>query len=218
MFTSVLSKFNHLSRLDIARNCFAGCLEEVLESIPSNLEYLCVRECDLIDKDIQYLSDCRHTLSLKELNASKICGLFPDDSFAVSTSVLVRCLKHFTELRVCHLQQNQITDAKVPVLNETFKDHWPHMKGINISDNIISKEAVVEMLHTCSKMKTLQQLIVPFSHNLLEAMNVMEHGRVEFVEQVQQILRRHGRMDLDVKILSLAYAGYLQIYNKSANE
>ena len=88
-FTSMLRGFPHLTRLDISQNSFAGCLPEILDALHQPLQYLNVRECDLVDTDIQYLANSRHAKSLRQINMSRICGLFPEDDFAVSTGVLV---------------------------------------------------------------------------------------------------------------------------------
>ena len=210
-FTHTLSSFTNLIRLDLSQNCFAGCLPEILDALLQPLEYLCLRECDLLDTDMQYLSTCKHSASIKQLNVSKICGLFPEDSFAVDTGILVSCLKNFSALQVLHMQQNQITDPKIGDVCLAIRSHWHHLKGLNISDNIFTAESALKIVEACVERPSMQHLRVPYSHNLFDAINLMENGRQEFARRVGTVLERHHRTDLEVEVFSLAYAVFANI-------
>ncbi|ELU08994.1 hypothetical protein CAPTEDRAFT_228081 [Capitella teleta] len=206
LFTQTLSSFSHLVRLDLSQNCFAGCLPEILDALFLPLEYLCLRECDLLDSDMQYLSTSRHASSIKQLNVSKICGLFPEDSFAVETGILVRCLQKFTAIQVLHMQQNQITDPKIIQVCSAIRSHWPELKALNISDNIFSSESALHIVEASVERPTMQNLKIPYSHNLFEAINLMENGRQQFSRRVAAILDRNRRSDINVEVFSVAYA------------
>jgi Ran GTPase-activating protein (RanGAP) involved in mRNA processing and transport len=206
LFTETLSAFTQLVRLDLSQNCFAGCLPEILDALPRPLEYLCLRECDLLDSDIHYLSTSRHAASIKQLNVSKICGLFPEDNFAVETGVLVRCLQKFTSLQILHMQQNQITDSKIAQVCQSICSDWSHLKALNISDNIFSSESALRIVEACVHCSSLQNLKIPYSHNLFDAINMMENGRQQFSRRVREILERNKRTDIDVEVFCVAYA------------
>lgn len=205
-FTQTLASFTHLIRLDLSQNCFAGCLPEILDALVQPLQYLCLRECDLLDSDMLYLSNSRHAATIKQLNVSKICGLFPEDSFAVETGTLVRCLKNFHALQILHMQQNQITDPKIPDICTCIRTHWPYLKALNISDNIFSADCAIRIVEACVERPSMQSLKIPYSHNLFEAINLMENLRLQFSRRVGSILELHSRKDIDVEVYSVAYA------------
>ena len=209
--TSLLSSFPGLRRLDLSQNSFAGVLSEILDSLAEPLDYLSLRECDLFDRDMESLANSRHAESLREINLSKICGLFPDDGFAVTTAALVRSLNKFPNLTVVTLAQNQITNPKMTELCKTIA-HWRRLRSLNIAGNILSEDPVLDLIRTCTKLPDMQYLYVPYSHNLLEAINVMEHGRRDFQERIDAILQQSRRTDIKVDIAGLAYAVFANIW------
>ena len=204
--TSTLAGFPYLTRLDLTQNTFAGCLQEVLESLHLPLEYLNLKDCDLFDVDMDYLASSKHARSLKYLNVSHICGLFPDDDFAVTSSCLVRNLKYFTNISVIQLQQNQIGDSKCNEICETISKHWKNIKGVNFADNVFNQESCFKIVRAASKAKLLQMMKLPHVHNLLDHNNQLEQNRTEFLNKLEEILKGCQRPDIEVEVLSLAFA------------
>lgn len=204
--TSLLSCYPHLIRLDLSQNSFAGCLSELLDALQNPLEFLSLRECDLSDCDIEYLVQSRHARSLKELNVAKICGLFPEDSFAVSTGALMKCIPKLNNLHVLSLSQNQITDSKLDQLTATLPASMPKLQKLYMADNIVSAEPVLRFIKVCTRIRPLRYIHVPYSHNLLEALNMMEAGHQQFRGQIKDLLKQQRREDIQVEVAGLAYA------------
>ena len=205
-FTNTLAAYPYLTRLDLSQNCFAGVFDEIGDALKQNLVYLNIRECDLIDRDVEYLANSRHAKSLRHLNISRVCGLFPDDDFAVSSRVLVDCLKNFSNITVIHLQQNQMTDQRSAGLCDVIRNHWPRLKCLNILDNIFSTEAVITIVQACAEVPSVQVLKLPYAHNMLQGVALMSTGRAQFEQRVRRELKSLGRDDINVEISNLAYA------------
>ncbi len=204
--TTTLEKFPHLVRLDLSHNSFSGCLREVLDALSCPLQFLSLRDCDLLDQDLVDLTESKHAASLRQLDLSKICGLFPDDNFAISTSTLVRALKKFPSMTTINLQQNQITNARIEELCQTMRNHWPKIKGLNLQDNIIEPDSVLKVVRCVCAIPSFQVLKIPYAHNMLNAEMLMETARMEFVRTVDEILTGCGRTSIEVEVQGMAYA------------
>ncbi|KAK2160187.1 hypothetical protein LSH36_138g02015 [Paralvinella palmiformis] len=204
-FTNMLSHFSQLTRLDLSQNSFAGCLREVLDALVCPLKYLSLRECDLIDRDIIELARSRHSTSLRHLDLSRICGLIPDDPFAVSTVMLLRNMRYFSSLSVVHLQQNQITDSNVDQLCQLLTEHWHKLKSFNITQNILSGDSVLRIVQVCSRT-SIHHLRLPYLHNFLENFDIFQNACEDFSRQVKDVLKRCGRSDVEVQVCGLPYA------------
>ena len=200
-FTNLLSRFNQLTRLDLSQNSFAGCLREVLDALSCPLQYLSLCECDLIDQDIIELAKSKHSASLRHLDLSRICGLVPGDLFAVSTVTLLQNLRHFTQLTVVQLRQNQITDSGVDQLCHLLTEHWHKLKSFDITENIISGDSVLHIVQACS-CTGIQHLRLPHLHNFTD--NACQH----FSRQVKEVLKRCGRLDIEAEICGLLDVGF----------
>ena len=204
-FTGMLGQFHQLTRLDLSQNSFSGCLREVLEALPCPLVYLSLRECDLNDHDIIDLAQSKHSASLRQLELSRICGLFPDDTFAVSTATLLSNLKVFNNLTIIHLQQNQITDSRVNELCDLITGDWHQLKSLNIMENVLSKDSVLRIVRTCAQT-SIHHLRIPYTHNFLENFEIFENARQEFASVVAGVLKDCGRSDVEVEVCGLPYA------------
>ena len=199
---SLLRTFTQLNRLDLSDNSLAGCLSEVLDILQTPLQYLSLQNCDILDSDVIALSQSKHAGSLRELNLTKVCGLFTDDRFAVTPHTLIRILadKCFAMLTMVTLTQNQLTDAHVDILCAGLRQGcWNRLRAFDISGNMLTANAVLSVVHACCvkgpglSTPELQCLHVPYTHTLLE---VAEHARHNFALRICQVLKDSGRDDV----------------------
>lgn len=157
------------------------------------------------DSDVAYLAASRHARSLRHLNVSRVCGLFPDDDFAVSTSALLAALPCFGQLSVIHLQQNQLTDTRCAALCSAVR-HWTTLQSLNLADNILGTDSVVALIQQCARVPSVRTLRLPYAHNMLEGANLLAVARRQFEARVRRELKLLGREDIEVDIHNLAYA------------
>ena len=209
---SLLSTFKYLTRLDLSENSLAGCLGEVLNGLEMPLQYLSLRNCDIFDSDVTALSESKHANSLRELNLTKVCGLFAYDRFAVTPQTLIKSLtsRQFPMLTVVTLVHNQLTDAHMHTLCVALRAGcWHKLRMLNISDNMLTADAVLQVVHACCvngaglSTPELQCLHVPYTHTLLD---VAEHARHNFALRIYQVLKESGRDDVMVYVTTSTYA------------
>ena len=205
--TELLSALPNLRRLDLSQNSFAGCLSEILDSCCQPLDFLALNDTDLSNCDMDALAASRHASSIRELNLSRICGLFPEDAFAVKTMKLVETLKHFPNLTVLWVAQNQILDSHVESLCQSLQNNLKRLKALHLADNLLSPEAALKVVRASSKIASLQFVHVAFAENLLNmALQATERGPAAFQKKVEEILKGANRTNLVVNITSLSYA------------
>ena len=190
-------------------NSFAGCLKEILDAVQQPLEYLNLRECDLNDQDIESLGRSRHATSLRQLNLCRICGLFVDDSFAVSANAMIDSLKCYPKLTILDLTRNQLGDNMTDRLCSVISSgNMLALKSLSIAENPLCVDSVVRLLRTCVHLPSLCHIHVPHSHNLMDALNdVPEQSRQQFERKIHDVLKGSGRQDdIAIEITATAFA------------
>ena len=207
-FTSFISSFPHLRYLDLAMNSFAGCLKEILDALQQPLEYLNLRECDLNDQDIESLAKSKHAASLRQLNLCRICGLFVDDSFAVSARAMIDSLKSYTKLTILDLTRNQLGDNMAGSLCELIAGNMQSLKSLTLADNPFCVDSVVKIMRTSVRLPSLCHIHIPHSHNLMDALNdVPEQSRQQFERKIHDVLKESRREnDIAIEITPMAFA------------
>ena len=189
-------------------NSFAGCLKEILDVIHKPLEYLNLRECDLNDQDIDSLAQSKHAASLRQLNLCRICGLFVDDSFAVSARAMIDSLKHFSRLAILDLTRNQLGDNMADRLCNVISGNMLSLKSLSLAENPLCVDSVVKILRTCVQLPSLCHIHIPHSHNLMDALNdVPEQSRQQFERKIHDVLKESRReQDIAIEITAMAFA------------
>ena len=205
LFTQTLASFQHLVKLDLQQNSFAGCLSELLDALRCPLEYLNLKDCDLFDVDIDYLAKSRHAKSLQYVNLSRICGLFPDDQFAVTSTCLVQSLQYFTNVRILHLHQNQIGDARASDLCRAIQTHMRFLKAIDLSDNVLNRDACFAIAKACACANSVEFIKLPHAHNLMEHAQA-NSDRAAYLNSLDAIVKNNGKPNIRIEVLSLAFA------------
>lgn len=189
-------------------NSFAGCLKEILEVLQKPLEYLNLRECDLNDQDIESLAQSKHATSLRQLNLCRICGLFVDDSFAVSARAMIDSLKSYTKLTILDLTRNQLGDNMADRLCDAIRGNMPFLKSLSLAENPLCVDSVVKILRTCVRLPSLCHVHIPHSHNLMDALNdVPEQSRHQFERKIHDVLKESRREDdIAIEITAMAFS------------
>ena len=206
--TDLLSALPHLRRLDLSQNSFSGCLAELLDSCQRPLDFLALNDSDLANCDMDALVSSQHAASLRELNLSRVCGLFPDDAFAVKTSKLIETLRHFPQLTVLWICQNQILESHVESLGKVLQKDLLRLRALHLTDNPLTPEAAFRLVRACIRVASLQFLHIAFTENLVHmALQAVQHGPNAFEKQVKEILKVANRVDMVVKITSMSYFG-----------
>ena len=205
-FIETLSSFEQLVKLDLSENSLAGCLGEVLESLARPLEYLKLKRCDIVDADMESLARSKHAKSLKYLNVARVCGLFMLDDFAVTPACLVNCLKDFSALRVLHAQQNQLGDAHAADLCSTIERAWPHVKAINLADNVLARNKCYDVVRSCALAPSVEYVKLPHAAQNMMGLHDHNSDKETFLKSLEAKAKANGKPQLKIEVLSVSFA------------
>ena len=194
----VFGSFTSLQRLDLRKSELAGNLQELLNALRLPLEYLNLSGCQLALEDLAYLSNCKHTSSLKELHVSSLVRR----GEIISPDSILDCVETMaSNLSVLELQNNELGNDQVDRLcNLLPKFH--QLKMLDTLYNFMSQESLLRVVESSTRCKSVHCLAV----NLLPVFGneaaVMER-RVEFQRQCEELLSRHQRRDITLVVIAI---------------
>jgi hypothetical protein len=71
MMSAAFGALAHLNRLDLSGSPLGGCLSTLLASLVLPLQYLSLHSCGLLDTDLFYLANSKHSGGLEHLDLSE---------------------------------------------------------------------------------------------------------------------------------------------------
>ncbi|KAK6167482.1 hypothetical protein SNE40_021499 [Patella caerulea] len=203
---SLFSSMVNLKRLDISSNYVLGCLGEVLDALSIPLEYLNISGCDIDEDDLDSLSKSHHAKSLRELNASKLTHFSMFDISRVSQTYLLKTMRHFPNVCVLNLAENNLADAIIPEFCVTIKECLKYLKVLDLSANILNMDSLITITQTCAKLKSMQKILVTCANGLwdvaLAPLDNLDHQQ-ELKQKLLKVLEMSGRTDIIVEPVRL---------------
>lgn len=202
-----ISALKHLKRLDISNNYLIGCLGEVLDALDSPLEYLSLRGCDLNEGDLISLTKSKHSVSLRELNLSKLCQFSIYESDRISPSLTLRIVKYFPNLSVLNISQNNLPDSGMLEFQHTLTAHMKSLKALDIAGNLMQFDSQVELVKTCAGIPTMQWIRLTCIDTSLNNRMLLDNDRfVEMSEVLHNVIKSCGREDIYIDVVRLSFA------------
>ena len=199
--TQILSGFVQLRRLDLGENFFPGCLEELLESVSQQLEYLSLSGCDDLQKcDLKYLVHSKHSESLKELDLSQTMMPHPHFEEEMTPILVLNNLVHLPNIVVLNLSHNYLADTAgiVKGLCNVLTHHQEALRVLYVGEDMFTRNDTIEIIRTCVKRQNMRLLSMshPFEFGL---------NRSEFEALMREEVKRTSRNDLEVEFKKLAH-------------
>lgn len=71
LMAATFSNLPHLNRLDLSGSPLGGCLSTLLGSLTLPLQYLSLHSCGLLDTDLFYLANSKHSSGIEHLDLSE---------------------------------------------------------------------------------------------------------------------------------------------------
>lgn len=199
------SVFSRLRRLDLSFNYLIGCLGELLGALQSPLEYLSVRGCDLNETDLKSLSQSKHAQSLRELDISKLCQFSIYESDRISPACTLEMIKHFPNMTVLNISQNNLPDSGMKDFGQTLRTHLPRLKGLDISGNIMQFESQLELTKACAQIPMMQWIRLTCMNTSLNG-GLENNQVVDLMNKLNNAVKQYGREDICIDVMRLSFA------------
>ena len=194
----VFGAFTNLTRLDLRKSDLVGNLQELLNALRLPLEYLNLSGCHLALDDLNYLGNCKHTDSLKELHLTSLVR----QGEIVSPDSILDCVESMvSNLAVLEIQNNEIGNNQV----DRLCDLLPKFQNLTLLDtlyNFMSQESLLRVLEAATRCQSIHCMalnLLPVFGNEAAVMG----RRVEFQGQCEELLSRHQRLDIALVVIAI---------------
>ena len=200
--------FTNLLRLDLRHSDLQGHLRTLLDALSLPLQYLSISGCAVEEDDLRYLSNCKHSTSLKEIHLSDLVkrGL-------IHTPVpVLNCLEHLiSTVVVAAIQSNNIEQKNVEQLCKIVSKS-SSLKALDTLYNLLSVEAVLQLTQRACECTSLRLLAINLQSVLGEQQDAVVNKRLELQRKVQQVLHRNNRSDITVVVVAMGMAAVQHEY------
>lgn len=194
----LFSTFTDLCRLDLHKSELTGNLRELLEALPRSLEYLNLSSCSLQDEDLQYLADCKHTASLRELHLSSLVRRGEIES----PDSILQCIQAFTpQLSILEVQNNEISDEHIGTLCDIICQ-FKHLKLLDASYNFLGQESLLKLVEAAAKCQSMQCTAINLLPIFGSDQDILDR-RSAFQIKCEEVLHRCARRDLSLVIIAI---------------
>ena len=195
----LFSKFTNLARLDLSYSDLQGHLVTVLDALSAPLQYLSISGCAVEEYDLLYLSNCKHSTSLKEihLNALVYRG-------RIDTPIpVLNCIEQLVSTAVVvAIQSNTIEQKHVDQLCNIVSKSTS-LKILDTLYNQLTEEALLQLTENVCKCTSLRVLTLNLQPMVTEEHAALMTSRQNLQRKVQEILHRNNRRDITVVVVAM---------------